>query len=182
MGFPGSGKGKQAEMLARKLKCKIFSTGNRVREISKEDTSLGRIIKEISESGDLTPSWFASFLFEEVLFSLKDVEGIIFEGVGRKEPEARLFTEVCQWLGRDFRVLHLKVSEATVAERLRKRQGIEDRSDDDPSVFQNRLENFYEHTVPTIEYFRSINKVIDVDGGPLPEAVFAELWQKVSAL
>ena len=28
----------------------------------------------------------------------------------------------------------------------------------------------------------SINKVIDIDGEPLPDAVFAELWQKISAL
>ena len=112
----------------------------------------------------------------------KENDGIIFEGMGRMEPEARLFAEVCGWLGRDFRVLHLKVSEAVVAERLRKRREIEGREDDYPLIVRNRLKNFYEHTAPAIEYFRSINKVIDINGEPLPDAVFAELWQKVSAL
>lgn len=180
MGLPGSGKGKQSELLAEKLKCKIFSTGVRVREIAQENSSFGHKIKEIHDSGDLTPSWFASFLFEEAYLALDNNEAIIFEGLGRIESEARLFAEISEWLGRDFRVIYLDVSEQSVIERLNKRRGIEGRADD--SNIQNRFDNFNAQTIPALNYFRSLNKVIDIDGEPLPDAVFAELWQKVSTL
>ena len=182
MGLTGSGKGKQAELLSNKTGFPVISTGGRLREIVKVGDAVGKKVAGIMNSGDLVPSWFVQYIFQQALFGIGENDGVIFEGACRMEPEARLFTEVCEWLDRDFRVLYFKVSNATVAERLRKRQKIEDRQDDDPAVFQSRLKNFHEHTVPAVEYFRSINKVIDIDGEPLPDAVFAELWQKVSAL
>jgi len=181
-GLTGSGKGKQAELLSQKTGFPIVSTGGRLREIVKEGKVVSNKVAEVINSGELMPSWFVQYIFQQALLEAKENDGIIFEGMGRMEPEARLFAEVCGWLGRDFRVLHLKVSEAVVAERLRKRREIEGREDDYPLIVRNRLKNFYEHTAPAIEYFRSINKVIDINGEPLPDAVFAELWQKVSAL
>ena len=182
MGLPGSGKGKQAELLSAKTGFVVQDSGDEYRKIAEGSSFVAGKVREILNSGGLEPVWFSSFLFQKSLLGLFPDNGIIFEGVWRREPEARLFAEVCEWLGRDFRILHIKVSEMTIAERLRRRQEIEGRKDDDSSVFQNRLKNFYEHTAPAIEYFRSINKVIDIDGEPLPDAVFAELWQKVSAL
>ena len=180
MGRPGSGKGKQSELLAEKLKCRIFSTGNRVREVAQKDSSLGRKVKEVSESGGLVPSWLASYLFEEAYLALDDKEIIIFEGLGRKESEARLFNEISEWLGRDFVVIYLNVSEKTIFERLNKRLAIEGREDD--KNIQNRFDNFNTQTIPSLNFFRSINKVIEINGEPLPDVVFAEIWQKVSSL
>ena len=182
MGLPGSGKGKQADFLSQRTGFVICDTGDELRKLAAENNDLGRKVVKVLNSGDLLPHWFGSHFFIARLLGLSSDDGILFEGVGRRELEARLFAEACEWLGRDFRVLHVKVSEVSVAERLRKRQEIEGRKDDDPLVFQNRLKNFYEHTAPAIEYFRSINKVIDIDGEPLPDAVFAEVWQKVSVL
>lgn len=182
MGLTGSGKGKQAELLSEKTSFPVVSTGGRLREIVKVGDAVGKKVGEVMNSGELMPSWFVQYIFQQALFEVKENDGIIFEGACRMEPEAKLFAEVCDWLGRDFRVLHLKVSETTVAERLQNRYKIENRKDDHPLVLQKRLKNFYEHTAPAIEYFRSINKVIDVDGEPLPNVVFAELWQKVSVL
>lgn len=182
MGLPGCGKGKQAKLLSEKIGYPIYSTGNEYRKIALGSDLVASKVAGVLNAGGLQPVWLSNFLFQKSLLSLSSDNGIIFEGAGRKEPEARLFAEVCEWLGRDFRVIHFKVSEATVAERLRKRQEVEGRKDDDPAVFQNRLKNFYEHTASAIEYFRSINKVIDIDGEPLPDVVFAELWQKVLSL
>lgn len=182
MGMPGCGKGKQAKFLSEKTGFSIYSSGNEYRKIAEGSDFVADKVRGILDSGDLQPAWLSNFLFQKSLLNLLPGDGIIFEGAGRKEQEARLFAEVCDWLGRDFRILHIKVSEASVSKRLHKRQEIEGRKDDNPSVFQNRIKNFYEHTAPSIEYFRSINKVIDIDGEPLPDVVFAEVWQKVSAL
>lgn len=182
MGRPGAGKGVQSALLSEKLGFPIFSTGDRVRQIAKADHSLGKKVKEVSESGGLTPYWFASFLFQEALFAKRDGEGMIFEGVGRKEPEARLFAEIHEWLNSDFRIFNLNVSEASVVERLIKRGQIEGRADDTPDKIKIRLENFEKDTKAAIEYFRSIGKVIDIDGEPLPEAVHEQVLKHINAL
>ncbi len=182
MGRPGSGKGVQSEMLAQKLGLPIFSTGNRVREVAKLDTDLGRKIREVSESGELTPFWFASYLFQEALFKLKDGEGIIFEGVGRKEPEARLFNEIEEWLGNEFRIFHLNVSEESARKRLMLRGEKEGRADDAPERIPVRFQKFQEETQAALNFFRSVGKVIEIDGEPLPDAVFAQVVAEIEKL
>lgn len=182
MGSPGSGKGVQSALLSEKLNLPVFSTGNRVREISRQDHALAQRIRNVSESGGLTPFWFASFLFQEALFAKKDGEGMIFEGVGRKEPEARLFNEIHEWLGSDFRVFNLVVSDDSVKERLDKRRELEGRADDTPEKIQTRLENFEKETMPAMEFFRSVGKVIDIDGEPLPDMVSASVLEHTNNL
>lgn len=182
MGLPGSGKGKQAELLSEKTGFPIMSTGGELRDMVKSGSFVGQKIAAVMNSGALMPSWFVQYLFQATLLTAGEGDGIIFEGAGRMELEARLFAEVCEWLGRDFRVLHFNVSEEMATERLRGRQKIEGRQDDDPAVLQARFKNFHEHTDPAIDYFRSIDKVIEINGEPLPDAVFAEVWQKISAL
>ena len=178
MGRPGSGKGKQSELLAKKLNCKIFSSGARLRDIAKENSVLGHKVTKILDSGDLAPSWLASFLFGEVFLTLDNNETIIFDGVGRQEDEAKLFAEICNWLGRDFKVIYLNVSEKTVAERISKRHIAEGRTDDDN--IQERFNKYNNQTVPALNFFHSIDKVIDVDGEPLPDVIAAEVWQKIN--
>ena len=180
MGRPGSGKGKQSELLAKKLGCRIFSTGARYREMTTDGTLLGQKIKKIMDAGDLTPSWLASFLFEQKLLNLDPKEPVVFEGVGRKLEEAKLFNDVCGFLERDFKVIYLETSEDIVRERIAKRASIEGRSDD--KSIENRFKKYNEETLPAINFFRSIGKVIDINGEPLPEVVEAEIQEKLSHL
>ena len=174
MGCPGAGKGVQSALLSEKLNIPVFSTGNRVREISKQDHNLGKRIRSVQEAGGLTPYWFASFLFQEALFANQG-KGIIFEGVGRKEPEARLFAEVHEWLNSDFRIFNLVVSRETAFARLVKRGELDGRADDAPDRIPTRLELFEKETLPAIEFFRSIGKVVDIDGEGTPEEVSSQI-------
>lgn len=182
MGRPGAGKGTQSELLSQRLGLPIFSTGDRVREIAKEPTRLGHKIAEISNSGGLTPHWFASYLFQEALFKLKDEDGIIFEGVGRKVEEAELFHEIMEFLDRDYRVINLETSEDTVTGRLKKRAEVSGRADDHGDKLQTRFKHFDDHTSPALKFFDSKDKILHVDGEPLPDAVHAEVMQKIESI
>jgi adenylate kinase len=178
MGRPGSGKGAQSERLAKRLGSKVFSTGNRLREIAKEPTPFGRKLNETIGKGGLAPLWFASFLFEQALLELEEGESIVFEGVCRKEQEAKLFAEICEWLNRDFKVLYLDVSEDTVIERLNKRKVIEGREDD--SYIRERFKLFDAETFHSVEFFKSIGKVIEINGEPPQDEVEKEIMEKLS--
>ena len=177
MGRPGSGKGVQSEMLSKALGLPVFSTGAEVRKTALEDTLLGKRIKEISDIGGLTPFWFASYLFEKALFVLKDDESLIFEGVGRKLGEAQLFAEIASWLGRDFRVIYLEVCEETVGQRLEKRRETSGRPDDQGEKLENRFKHYNEETLPALEYFKSLGKVIEIDGEPDADTVHAHVLE-----
>lgn len=180
MGRPGSGKGTQAKILSDRLDCKVFSTGGRLREITKQNSTLGREVKKTIDSGNLIPFWLASYLFEGALLDLEDEGKIIFDGVGRREAEAKLFVEVNEWLKRDFMVVYLDVSEETVTERINKRSKKDKRADDDD--IQERFKEFNKHTVPALDFFRSIDKVIDIDGEPTEEDIAKEIWEKISKI
>src|SRR5690606_25060249 len=121
------------------------------------------------------PAWFATYLFQKNLLETPLDTGLIFEGVGRKEPEAVIFAQMCDWLERGFTVFHLKVDEAVAKERLIKRG----RADDKHETISSRFENFHKDTQPALEYFYSIGKVVEIDGNPSPEAVFAEVCEKL---
>ena len=163
MGRPGSGKGAQAARLSKQTGFKIFSTGDRCREISGQDSFLGRKLRRVVEGGELTPDWFASYLFEEALLPLAPEQGIIFDGLGRKESEARLFNEVCQWLHRPYQVIFLDTKEKTVRERLLKRS-TEGRADDAEEAIHIRFQAYERDTEPAINFFESLGVVATVDG------------------
>jgi adenylate kinase len=99
--------------------------------------------------------------------------------VGRREGEAKEFNIVSTWLGRDFRVVHLEVSEETNIARLNKRREIEGRKDDEGDKLKNRFNNYNAETFPALEYFRSLGKVVEINGEPDPETVFKEVLEKL---
>ena len=54
VGIQGSGKGTQGKILAEQFGYKIFETGGELRAIAKEDSDLGRKVKEITEFQSLS--------------------------------------------------------------------------------------------------------------------------------
>jgi adenylate kinase len=183
MGRPGSGKGTQAKHIAEKLGARIFSSGDRYRQIATEDTFIGRKIKGIIDSGQLTPAWFAAFLFTESILSLPTLEEpIVYEGPARKLEEARRIDEILTWLERPYAVIYLDVSEEEIRSRLAKRAELEGRMDDSGKSIEVRLAAYAADTLHSIEFFRSQGKVIDINGNQPQEAVFAEVMEKISQL
>lgn len=53
VGPQGAGKGTQAQLLAREFSLPIIATGDILREVAKEDTELGRHVREEQAAGHL---------------------------------------------------------------------------------------------------------------------------------
>lgn len=169
IGKPGSGKGTQATMLSQKTGWQVVSSGEVFRSIMQEDTAVGRKTKETLDKGMLMPPWFASYLFEKAIFSVPDTEGVIFDGFGRKVIEAEQVLYVLEWLGRPFQVVHIKVSDEEVIDRLTKRRDIAGRADD--HAIETRLVEYRTHTEPSVEVFRTAGVLTEIDGSATPEEI-----------
>ncbi|MDO8566564.1 MAG: nucleoside monophosphate kinase [bacterium] len=173
MGKPGCGKGDQARLLSEKTGWEVVTAGEQFRSISAEDTPVGRKIKSVNDAGMLQPHWLAEYLFLKNLFSLAGDESVIFDGFGRKLPEAETMTDSLTWLGRSFSALYLRVSDEEILRRLALRKEIEGRADD--SVVDERLKEYREHTEPVVEMFRSKGMLIEIDGERTRETIAANI-------
>lgn len=180
MGKTGCGKGTQSELLAKKLNCNIFSTGDEFRKLRKQEDFLGELVRASYDKGLLMPHWFASYFFENALLKLTPEDNLVCEGIGRKEPEAILFNDVANWLNRKYAVFELVVSDEEVIRRMMAR----DRGDglNDLEKIKVRLQEYREFTEPAIKFFKSQGRVISIDGSPTPEKIHEEIVAKLKSL
>lgn len=173
IGKPGSGKGTQTKLLSEMTGWPVFSSGDAFRAIAKDGTPVGNKVKHDVDNGILMPDWFASFLFQKTAFSIPAESGVIFDGFARKVPEARIVADTLAWLERPFKVVHIKVSDDNIRDRLVKRRGTENRADD--HNIDTRLEEYRTFTEPTIEAFREKGLLIEVDGNGTIEDIHKDI-------
>jgi adenylate kinase len=182
MGRPGSGKGTQAKLLATKIGADIYSSGNRLREMARGQGFVAQKIKRVMEDGELLPAWFSSHLFVDALLSREPHEAIVFEGACRREEEARDFGQTAEWLERPYRAIFFTISDAEVERRLAERRKVQGRADDASDTVSERLREYEEHTAKAVEFFRSQNMLIEINGEQPVEAVHADVLKALERL
>ncbi len=182
-GIQGSGKGTVSKALAEKYHMQIFETGAELRKLAKSDSELGKKIKAIIDAGELVSDEVVMEIVENYLTNEANLEqGIIFDGIPRKEKQAQMLNDLLNKHNREFIAMILKISEETAMERLLKRAELEGRTDDTKEIIHRRIENFHEQTIPAIELYQ--DKLITIDGEPsiteVRETVFKTLDEYLS--
>ena len=86
---PAAGKGTQCEILVEKYNLTQISTGNLLRHIAKEETELGKKVKEVLTSGDLVNDELVYQIVENYLDNNENQHGYIFDGFPRTESQAK---------------------------------------------------------------------------------------------
>lgn len=180
MGRPGSGKGTQAKLLAKKIGAEVYSSGNRLREMAKGQGFANQKIKTVMESGDLLPAWISSHLFVDALLSLSHADGIVFEGACRTLPEAEAFDETSHWLERPYKAVFLMISDSEVEKRLSLRNGIEGRADDASDAVERRIKEYEEKTAAAVNFFKSHGVLLEINGEQSIEAVHADVLKALN--
>lgn len=176
IGRPGSGKGTQAKLLSKKLGWMGISSGDRIKEIRDGNEPFSARVRDMYDKGTLLPNWFADYLLESSLLELENHVGIVMEGFGRTESQARHLCEIVEWLGRHIRVINLEVSPEEVTRRMMERAKTESRPDSDAhEKIDARLAQYDECTAPALEVFRSRGLVIDINGEQTPEAIAKDI-------
>lgn len=179
-GAPGSGKGTQAKLIAEKFGFDHVSTGDLFRYEISHKTPLGLKAQEIINRGDLCPDDITLGMLNNHIQKHADSKGFIFDGVPRTIKQAEMLDD--KNLFKDLNismVLYLYVEMEEVEKRILKRAQLENRADDTPETVKARVANFFEQTMPLVDYYKNQGKLIQLNGMQDIEHVFADICKTI---
>lgn len=179
-GAPGSGKGTQGEMIAKKYKLEHVSTGELLRNEIKEKTELGKTADEFISKGQLVPDYIMINILDDLVKKNLDKKGFIFDGFPRTAAQGLALDEKLKENNLEIsRVLCLNVEEEELIGRLLKRGQIEGRSDDNRETIESRLKVYHNQTEPLIDFYNKQNKLTVIEGNGSIESIFESIEQVI---
>src|SRR3989338_11276633 len=92
MGPQGSGKGTQAELLAKHLGIPAFGMGQLCRDEAATGSALGKEIDEANRRGELVSDTIAANLLKARLANPDVKQGYVLDGYPRNPPQIKAFT------------------------------------------------------------------------------------------
>ena len=178
-GLPMSGKDTQGIKLAETLGAKFLSSGIIIR------TMEAKTNKSYTASGALAPTdvfyeWVLPYFERPELFRTP----LILSSIGRWSGEENQVMSVAAGAGHPIMAaIILDLSEADINERFTKSKELNDRGnrldDQTPAIFQNRIKEFREKTIPVIQHYNELGLLIRVRGDQPRDAVFNEIIAKL---
>ena len=164
-GPPGAGKGTQADYIVNKYNLYKLSTGEILRNETKNKTDLGNKIESIINSGSFVSDEIVKKLVETIISNNKYKNRLIFDGYPRNLNQAKTLNELLSKHGQKIDlVLNLSVSLQTIKKRILERGDLEKRADDNEETAIKRFETYEKLTKPVIEYYKKLNLLKVIDG------------------
>lgn len=204
IGPPGAGKGTQAQRISKALELPHISSGDLFRENLKKETELGKKAKSFMDRGELVPDDLTISMVRARLAEPDCRNGALLDGFPRTPAQAQALSETLgSFNGQVNAVPYIKVAEDVLVKRLTgrwtcraeghvyhdkfnppKKAGICDvdgsalyqREDDQPETVINRIQVYFNQTMPLIEYYSAAGLLLEVDGAkPIDEVTTAIL-------
>ncbi len=177
-GLPAAGKTTQAELLAQELGLIQFGMGDRLRAEIASGSELGKQIKSYVDAGTLITDDLMSEVIKSVGSDIKE-KGIVFDGFPRIISQAGMLDEITAGLGLSVDYFfYLKISPAEALRRIAARSEFGGRADDkDASAVNNRMGVFNQESAVLMDYYRSRNKLVEIDGELSIAEVYALIKQ-----
>jgi len=154
-GPPGSGKGTQASLLAKKINIPHLSTGDILRLKLKDEDELANELSQIMSSGNLVPDSILNPIVTEKLLSSECKNGFILDGYPRNKSQSDFLLDFLQKnkIELDL-IIDFKADTETIKNRITERSKIENRSDDNLVVIKTRLDKYFAETHPLAGFFK----------------------------
>ena len=177
LGPPGAGKGTQAIRVAQRLGVPHLSTGDMLREATRNGTDLGREAAEYMNAGKLVPTVLVQSLVDARVSQDDCAHGYLLDGFPRTVEQAENLDRLLASRGASLEaVINLQVPEETLLDRLAGRG----RQDDEAQVVRERLRQYDELTRPLAAYYRKRGVLRDVDGLGTPDEVSSRIMAEVA--
>lgn len=154
LGAPGSGKGTQGLIVARRIGIPKIATGDIIRAAMKDGSPLGQEAKRYYDAGKLVPDSVILDLIRVELAKPEAQDGAIFDGFPRTAAQAELVDKTLAQRGQRLtHVLLLDVPEEELVRRLHGRALQEGRTDDTPDAIRTRLVVYQQDTAPLVAHY-----------------------------
>jgi len=164
-GPPGAGKGTQSEKLIKKYGFVHISTGDLFRWHTKNDTALGKRVKEIMNSGALVPDEITIAMLKEELDKNPQAKGFLFDGFPRTVAQAEALDQFMKMNGSAIHhVIALEVTEEELRARIAKRRSVENRPDDEEEKLNKRITEYFSKTIHVLPYYKNQGRLYTVQG------------------
>ncbi len=175
-GPPGAGKGTQSEKLIVKYGFVHISTGDLFRWHTKNDTALGKRVKEIMNSGALVPDEITIAMLKEELDKNPHAKGFLFDGFPRTVPQAEALDNFMKDNGTAVHhIIALDVTEAEVRTRIAKRRTTENRVDDEEEKLNKRITEYFTKTIHVLPFYESQGRLDTVSGIGVVDEIFTNI-------
>ena len=179
-GLPMSGKDTVGVQLAEKLGAKFLSSGMIVRAMEKATG------QNITGNGKLMPSnvfyeWVLPYFEREDLWKYP----LILSSIGRWSGEEDEVMSVAKNSGHTIRAaVVLQLSDQDVVERWEAAKLLGDRGlradDADPQVFQTRITEYHEKTLPVLQRYQELGLLVSVPTNGTREQVLANVIEALA--
>ena len=171
-GPPGAGKGTQSQYLIKKYNLFYISTGDLLRKEIKEKTNLGKEAESIIASGGLVPDEIIVQIIEKTITDNPDANGFLFDGFPRTYIQAYILSGLMIKLNTSLSCLiSLNVPEEESVKRLLHRGKTSGRSDDNEEAIRTRLKEYYDKTLPVMQFYKDRGIFTEADGTQSIEVV-----------
>ena len=188
---PAAGKGTLSDLLVKKYDYLHISTGDLLREVSKENTELGQKIAKMLKNGELVTDEIVFELLENKLCQVD--KPYILDGFPRTINQAYKYDELIQKLNKDLGIVVVLNCDYEILKKrivgrylckdcgsiyntltgvnTPKQEGICDncggelykRSDDNEESFKTRYETYLEKTKPLIDFYEKKGNLYYID-------------------
>lgn len=188
---PAAGKGTLSDLLVKKYDYLHISTGDLLREVSKETTELGQKIAKMLKNGELVTDEIVFELLENKLCQVD--KPYILDGFPRTINQAYKYDELIQKLNKDLGIVVVLNCDYEILKKrivgrylckdcgsiyntltgvnTPKQEGICDncggdlykRSDDNEESFKTRYETYLEKTKPLIDFYEKKGNLYYID-------------------
>ena len=208
LGPPGAGKGTQATNIVKEYGITHISTGDIFRHNIKNQTELGKKVKEFLDNGKLVPDELTIDLVWDRLSKEDCKNGFLLDGFARTINQAKALQEGLKERGLKLdKVINIDVDKNILVKRLSgrrvckecgetyhienkptKKEGICDkcsseviqRADDNEITVLERIEVYEKQTFPLIDFYTDLGLILTVDGTLPIEDVFSQIKKSLS--
>ena len=192
LGAPGAGKGTQAVLISEKLGVAHIASGDLFRQEQASGSELGKIAKSYMEKGLLVPDEITVKMILGRIAAPDCARGFLLDGFPRTLEQAKALDKALSKQGKSINiVLYIKVSTGELLKRLSGRWicrncqapynvvdlppkvsgkcdqcggELYQRPDDTEATAKKRLEVYFNHTMPLIQYYNEGKKLMEING------------------
>ena len=203
-GAPGSGKGTQAQNVAKKFNLHQVSTGDLLRIEIKEKNEIGKKIEEIINRGELVNDDIVNKLLENVITNHNYRNRIIFDGYPRNITQAESLELILNRNNQSINfIFHLKVIREIIEKRILGRiicekcnkimneyfnkeeidnhecgkNYLKKREDDNQETIISRYDEYIKKTKPVLDFYSSRSYFHEIDGSEKIQAITDKIEQ-----